>query len=42
LLQGTLSWLLLPVIKFLYERDRAPEKFTEGTMITGLKGTAKK
>jgi SAM-dependent methyltransferase len=42
LLRGTLSQLLLPVIKFLYERDRAPEKFKEGTMITGLKGTAKK
>lgn len=42
LLRGTLSRLFLPVIQFLYERDRAPTEFKEGTMITGLKGTARK
>ena len=42
LLRGTLSQLFLPIIKFLYERDRAPKEFKEATMITGLMGTARK
>jgi SAM-dependent methyltransferase len=42
LLRETLSRLLLPVIKFLYERDRTPKEFKEGTMMTGLMGTARK
>ncbi len=50
ILKGTLSRLLLPVIKFLYERvgrrpsqrHRPPKEFREGMMITGLKGTARK
>jgi len=42
LLRGTLSRLLLPVIRCLYERDHAPKDFKEGTMITGLMGTARK
>lgn len=42
LLRGTLSRLLLPVIKLLYDRDRAPKEVKEGTMITGLMGTARK
>jgi hypothetical protein len=42
LLRETLSRLFLPVIKLLYERDRTPKEFKEGTMITGLMGTARK
>ncbi len=42
LVRGTLSRLLLPIIWLLAKRDRAPQKFTEGVMITGLRGLAKK
>ncbi|MFP4694182.1 MAG: methyltransferase domain-containing protein [Halothece sp.] len=50
ILKGTLSRLFLPIIKILYkrvgrrpsQRHRAPTEFQEGTMITGLKGTARK
>ncbi len=50
IMKKNLSRLFLPVIKFLYERvgrrpsqrHRAPTEFKEGTMITGLRGTARK
>ena len=42
LLRGTLSRLFLPIIKFLYGCDCPPTDFKEGTMITGLRGTARK
>jgi len=42
LLRETLSRLTLPLIGFLYRRDRPPEDFKEGTMIAGLAGTASK
>jgi hypothetical protein len=42
LLRETLSRFFLPLIKISYERDRAPKDFKEGTMMTGLMGTARK
>jgi len=40
--RALLSSLLKPIIKTLIKRDRAPDEYREGQMITGLYGTAKK
>jgi SAM-dependent methyltransferase len=40
--RAILSYLTLPIVRYLAGRDRPPAEFREGTMITGISGTALK
>lgn len=40
--RSLLSWVLRPLVARLVEKDTLPARFQEGTMITGLGGTALK
>jgi len=36
------SWLALPIVRYLTNRDQPPQTFTESSMVTGIAGTAVK
>ncbi|WP_455244324.1 class I SAM-dependent methyltransferase [Petrachloros mirabilis] len=40
--RALLSWLALPIVRYLFNRDSIPQRFEESSMCTGFWGTAKR